>query len=62
MWLKIVCPVVETNSFNLLSWIPGHLVGPVNDAIFVDPASCMSWIAIENDQLSTFGWGISLKI
>ena len=62
MWLKIVCPVVGIKSFNLLSWIPGHLVGPVNDAILVDPASCMSWIAIENDKVSTVGWGISLKI
>jgi hypothetical protein len=56
-WLRIVSLSDTADPYCLLSWVPRDLVDSVNDAIYVEPASCMSWLLVDDDRLVLNGWG-----
>jgi len=45
------------DSHGLLTWVPHWAVARVNEAIVVDPASCLCWVWSDGAQLWRRGWG-----
>lgn len=57
-WVRVVSLDESQTSHGLVCWIPPEMVQPVNDAITIEPAQCMSWLQPDSEgKLNLTGWG-----
>lgn len=57
-WVSLVS-LDDSSGHALLSWVPCEFVQLVDDAVAIDPASCMSWLTFDGSSKKPIavGWG-----